>query len=68
MELIKLLEQQVSLVACRISDKSYEDARKKGILVFKESNFKNIYYIPINPFTLQECKTVEDYFTIPSNI
>ena len=67
-ELIKLLEQRVSSVACRISDKSYEDARKRGIVVFKECEFKNVYYIPINPFTLKECKTVEDYFTIPSNI
>ena len=67
-EILKLIEQRVSSVACRISDKSYEDARKRGIVVFKESDFKNIYYIPINPFTLKECKTVEDYFIIPSNI
>ena len=65
-EILKLLEQQVSRVACRISNKSYEDARKSAVMIFKDYESKDIYYIPINPFTLKECKTVEDYFTLPS--
>lgn len=66
-ELLNLLEQQVDSVACRVSNVSYEDARKNGIVVFKAFKGEGLYFIPINPFTLEECKTVEDYFKVPSN-
>ena len=66
-ELLNLLEQQVSSVACLVSNVSYKDARKNGILVFKDYKGEGLYFIPINPFTLEECKTVEDYFKVPSN-
>ena len=65
-ELLNLLEQQVKSVACRASHVSYEDARKNGILVFKDYVGECVYFVPINPFTLEECKTVEDYFKDPS--
>lgn len=65
-ELLDLLEQQVSSVACRVSNISYDDARKNGITGFKDYKGENLYFIPINPFTLKECKTVEDYFKVPS--
>ena len=66
-ELLDLLEQQVKSVACKISNVSYEDARKNGIVVFKDYKGEGLYFIPINPFTLEECKTVEDYFKTPSD-
>ena len=65
-ELLNLLEQQVDSVACRVSNVSYEDARKKGIVAFKDYKGEEVYFVPINPFTLEECKTVEDYFKVPS--
>ena len=65
-ELLNLLEQQVDSVACRVSNVSYEDVRKNGIVVFKDYKGEGLYFIPINPFTLEECKTVEDYFKVPS--
>ena len=66
-ELLNLLEQQVDSVACKISSVSYEDARENGIVVFKDYKGEGIYFVPINPFTLEECKTVEDYFKVPSD-
>ena len=65
-ELLNLLEQQVDSVACKASNVSYEDARKNGIVVFKDYKGEGVYFVPINPFTLEECKTVEDYFKVPS--
>ena len=65
-ELLNLLEQQVNRVACRVSNISYEDARKNGIVVFKDYKGEGLYFIPINPFTLEEANTVEDYFKVPS--
>ena len=65
-DLLALLEERVDSVACRVSDVSYEDARKNGIVVFKDYKGEGLYFIPINPFTLEECKTVEDYFKVPS--
>ena len=65
-ELLALLEKQVDSVACRVSNVSYKDARKNGILVFKDYKGEGLYFVPVNPFTLEECKTVEDYFKVPS--
>lgn len=69
-ELIKLLEQRVEQVACRVSRTSYEEAYKNGYVVFKNTAFEGsfTYFVPVNPYTLEPCKTVEDYFIIPSNI
>ena len=65
-ELLNLLEQQVSSVTCLVSNISYDDARKNGIVVVKDFKGEGVYFVPINPYTLEECKTVEDYFKIPS--
>lgn len=69
-ELLNLLEQQVDSVACRVSRTSYEEACKNGYVVFKNEVFEGnfTYFVPVNPYTLEPCKTVEDYFTIPSDI
>ena len=69
-ELIKLLEQRVESVTCRVSRTSYEEACKNGYVVFKNMAFEGsfTYFVPVNPYTLEPCKTVEDYFIIPSNI
>ena len=69
-ELINLLEQQVDSVACRVSRTSYEEACENGYVVFKNTVFEGsfTYFVPVNPYTLEPCKTVEDYFTIPLNI
>ena len=53
-------------MACRVSNVSYEDARKNGILVFKDYKGEGLYFVPVNPFTLEECKTFEDYFKVAS--
>ena len=66
-ELLDLLEQQVNSVACRVSNASYKDARKNGVLVFKDYKGEGLYFIPVNPYTLEPCKTVEDYFKTPSD-
>lgn len=68
--LLNLLEQRIGNVACKVSRESYEDAIKNNVVVFKGSVYQanGIYFVPVNPFTLKECKTVEDYFIIPSNI
>ena len=68
-ELLNLLEQQVDSVACRASYVSYEDARKNGYVVFKNTAFEGsfTYFVPVNPYTLEPCKTVEDYFKVPSD-
>ena len=66
-KLLNLLKQQVKLVACRFSYVSYEDAHKNGVVVFKDFKGEGVYFVPVNPFTLEECKTVEDYFKVPSN-
>ena len=66
-DLLTLLEERVSSVACKVSNVSYDDARKNGITVFKDYKGENLYFIVINPFTLEECKTVEDYFKVPSD-
>ena len=67
-ELIKLLEQRVESVACRVSRTSYEEACKNGYVVFKNTAFEGnfTYFVPVNPYTLEPCKTVEDYFKVPS--
>lgn len=67
-ELIKLLEQRVESVACRVSITSYEEACKNGYVVFKNTAFEGsfTYFVPVNPYTLEACKTVEDYFKVPS--
>ena len=65
-KLLNLLEQQVNSVACKVSNVSYEDAHKNGVVVFKDYKGEGLYFIPINPFTLEEAKTVEDYFKVPS--
>ena len=67
-ELLNLLEQQVSSVACRVSRTSYEEACKNGYVVFKNTAFEGsfTYFVPVNPYTLEPCKTVEDYFKVPS--
>ena len=68
-ELINLLEQQVDSVACRVSRTSYEEACKNGYVVFKNTAFEGsfTYFVPVNPYTLEPCKTVEDYFKTPSS-
>ena len=65
-ELIKLLEQRVESVACRVSRTSYEEACKNGYVVFKNFEGSFTYFVPVNPYTLEPCKTVEDYFRVPS--
>ena len=69
-ELLELLEKRIVNVACKVSRESYEDARKNNVIVFKGSVYRTngLYFVPVNPYTLEPCKTVEDYFTIPSNI
>ena len=68
-ELLNLLEQQVDSVACRVSKTSYEEACKNGYVVFKNTVFEGsfTYFVPVNPYTLEPCKTVEDYFKVPSS-
>ena len=68
-ELIKLLEQRVESVACRVSRTSYEEACKNGYVVFKNMAFEGSFthFVPVNPYTLEPCKTVEDYFKTPSD-
>jgi len=68
-ELLNLLEQQVDSVACRVSRTSYEEACKNGYVVFKNTAFEGsfTYFVPVNPYTLEPCKTVEDYFKVPSS-
>lgn len=68
-ELLDLLEQQVKSVACRVSRTSYEEACKNGYVVFKNEVFEGnfTYFVPVNPYTLEPCKTVEDYFKVPSS-
>lgn len=67
-ELLTLLEQQVKSVACRVSRTSYEEACKNGYVVFKNTAFEGsfTYFVPVNPYTLEPCKTFEDYFKVPS--
>lgn len=66
--LLNLLEQQIDSVACRVSSSSYEDACKNNVVVFKGSVYEanGIYFVPVNPYTLEPCKTFEDYFKVPS--
>ena len=67
-ELLNLLEKQIKSVACRVSRTSYEEACKNGYVVFKNTAFEGnfTYFVPVNPYTLEPCKTVEDYFKVPS--
>lgn len=68
-DLFNLLQQKVNVIACKISKTSYQDALQHGYVCFKhKKSDDSFYYVPINPYTLKPCKTVEDYFTIPSNI
>ena len=67
-ELLNLLEKQIKSVAGRVSRTSYEEACKNDYVVFKNTAFEDnfTYFVPVNPYTLEPCKTVEDYFKVPS--
>lgn len=59
----------VDAITVRQSDESFEDAIEYGAEPKLESDMS--YYkfnVPINPFTRQPCKTVNDYFEINESL
>ena len=47
-------------VLCGVSDISAENALDSSIRI-REDNDNWVYYVPINPYSLKPCKTVEEY-------
>ena len=48
-------------VLCGVSDISVENALKDSSIRIREDNEGWAYYVPINPYSLKPCKTVEEY-------
>ena len=66
-ELSEELFKKYSLIICKLSYISYEDALSNHV-TFADVRFKSDkYIIPLNPYTLDPIETIEDYHKIPEN-
>ena len=48
-------------VLCGVSDLSAENALSDSSIRIRDDNDRWKYYVPINPYSLKPCKTVEEY-------
>ena len=48
-------------VLCGVSDVSVENAFLDSSIRIRDNNDSWAYYVPINPYSLKPCKTVEEY-------
>lgn len=66
---IKSILANAKTVVCKKSSISHQEAIKNSTLVFVDEDtqlFKDTYYVAVNPFTLEVCKSDMDYFTMPN--
>ena len=60
MEVYNILLSILPGVLCSVSDLSVESALN-GTIRIRTENTNWVYYVPINPYSLKPCKTVEEY-------
>ena len=60
MEVYNILLSILPGVLCGVSDLSAESALN-GTIRIRTENTNWVYYVPINPYSLKPCKTVEEY-------
>ena len=66
---IKSILANAKTVVCKKSSISHKDAITNKGLVFVDVDTKlnqDVYYVAVNPFTLEVCDSGMDYFTMPS--
>ena len=55
-------------IAVKHSDKSFQDAIDYSVVNFKSRICSFKFNVPVNPYTYEPCKTVNDYFEINKSV
>ena len=55
-------------IAVKHSDKSFQDAIDYSVVNFKSRIRSFKFNVPVNPYTYEPCKTVNEYFEINESI
>ena len=67
--IIKSILANTKTVVCKKSPISHKDATTNKKLVFVDADtklFEDVYYVAVNPFTLEVCDSDMDYYAVPN--